>query len=258
MSTTAAAAMTEPVSTFLHAGHQESSPLVLSRAAGLVLAPAGRVLGVWIVVLDGSRLRRARTWVGLTQRRLAADSSVGLATIRRLEGETRPRCHFRTRARLAMALGAHPKALTADTTGHPETPGPGLPTASPGPGEQRASARAFRARPDQVGMARALVREVLGDTPITGDAVLICSELATNAILHSASSQPGGSFTVRVEVRPGDHTWIEVHDQGGRWVHRPRANGGRGLAMVDELASHWDIRGDDTARVVCARIDWPS
>jgi serine/threonine-protein kinase RsbW len=183
---------------------------------------------------------------------------VGLATIRRLEGDARPRCHFRTRARLAMALGAHPKALTADTTDHPEAPGAGLLPASPGPGEQRASARVFLARPDQVGMARALVREVLGDTPVTGDAVLVCSELATNAILHSASSQPGGSFTVRVEVRPGDHAWIEVQDQGGRWVHQPRASGGRGLAMVDELATHWDIRGDDTARIVCARINWPS
>jgi serine/threonine-protein kinase RsbW len=97
-----------------------------------------------------------------------------------------------------------------------------------------------------------------GDTPVTADAVLICSELATNAILHSASSQPGGSFTVRVEVRPGDHTWIEVHDPGSRWLHQPRASGGRGLAMIDALATHWDIRGDDTARVVCARIDWPS
>jgi hypothetical protein len=27
--------------------------------------------------------------------------------------------------------------------------------------------------------------------------------------------------------------------------------------VVDELAAYWDIRGDDTGRVVCARLDWP-
>jgi serine/threonine-protein kinase RsbW len=191
----------------------------------------------------------------LTQRRLAADSSVGLSTIRRLEGQARPHCHFRTRARLAIALGTHPKALTADSSSHPEGPGVGLPP--PRPGEPRTSARVFAARPDQVRMARGLVREVLGDTPVTGDTALISSELATNAILHSASAQPGGSFTVRVELRPGDHAWVEVHDQGGRWVHHPRASGGRGLALVDELATHWDIRGDDNARIICAQLNWP-
>ena len=33
---------------------------------------------------------------------------------------------------------------------------------------------------------------------------------------------------------------------------------GRGLVVVDELAAYWDIRGDDTGRVVCARLDWPA
>jgi anti-sigma regulatory factor (Ser/Thr protein kinase) len=249
--------MTEPASRFLHAGHRENSPLIPSRTAGAVLAPACCVLGEWIVVLDGGRLRRARTRTGLTQRKLAADSSVGLTTIRRLEGQERPRCHFRTRARLAMALGAHPKALTADSTSHSEVPGAGL---SPGsPRDRRASAySSFPARPDQVRMVRALVRELLGDTPVTADAMLICSELATNAILHSASAQPGGFFTVRVEMCRGDHAWIEVHDQGGRWIHQPRASGGRGLSLVDELATHWDIRGDDTAHIICAQLNWPS
>jgi anti-sigma regulatory factor (Ser/Thr protein kinase) len=225
---------------------------VPSRAAGAVLAPACCVLGEWIVVLDGGRLRRARIRAELTQRELAADSSVGLATIRRLEGQERPHCHFRTRARLAMALGAHPKALTADSTSHSEPPGADLPPA------WQASAYSFPARPDQVWIVRALVRDALGDTPVTDDAVLICSELATNAILHSDSAQPGGSITIRAEVHQGDHAWIEVHDQGGRWVHQPRASGGRGLSLVDDLATHWDIRGDDTARIICAQLNWPS
>jgi serine/threonine-protein kinase RsbW len=87
--------------------------------------------------------------------------------------------------------------------------------------------------------------------------MLISSELATNAILHSASAQRGGAFMVLADLRPGDSAWIEVHDQGGRWVHQPRDSGGRGLALVDELATHWDIRGDDGARIICAQVDWP-
>jgi serine/threonine-protein kinase RsbW len=255
---TAMAAITvaKPASRFLHAGHRARSPLVPSRAADVGLAPACCVLGEWIVVLDGERLRRARARAGLTRKRLAAESTVGLSTIGRLEGQPQSHCHFRTRARLAMALGTRPKALTADSTSHPEARGSGLLQASLGLAQQQASARTFPARPDQVAQARAFVSQVLGDTPITADAVLVCSELTTNAVLHSASAQPGGCFTVRAEVRPGDHAWIEVHDQGGRWVHLPRASGGRGLGMVDELATHWDIRGDDTGRTICAQLNW--
>ena len=32
---------------------------------------------------------------------------------------------------------------------------------------------------------------------------------------------------------------------------------GRGLDIVTALADYWDIEGDETARVVCARFDWP-
>jgi serine/threonine-protein kinase RsbW len=252
----AAITMAEPASRFLHAGHRASSPLVPSRAADVGLAPACCVLGEWIVVLDGARLRRARAWAGLTRKRLAAESSVGLSTIGRLEGQPLSHCHFRTRARLAMALGTHPKALTANSTSHPETPGAGPLQDSLGLTQQQPSARTFPARPDQVVLARAFVRQVLGATPPTDDMVLICSELASNAVLHSASAQPGGCFTVRAEIRPGDHAWLEVHDQGGRWVHQPRASGGRGLAMVDELATHWDIRGDGVGRTICAQLNW--
>jgi hypothetical protein len=77
-------------------------------------------------------------------------------------------------------------------------------------------------------------------------------------LLHSASARPGGQFTVRAEIWAGHYAWLEVEDQGGPWTARDNsAPGGRGLAIVTALAGYWDIRGDDTARVVCARIDWP-
>ncbi|MGH3155981.1 MAG: ATP-binding protein, partial [Streptosporangiaceae bacterium] len=87
--------------------------------------------------------------------------------------------------------------------------------------------------------------------------VLICSELAANAVVHSASARPGGRFVVRVEVREADYVWIEVQDEGGRWAEGEHpGQGGRGLGIVAALADYWDIRGDDTGRVVCARLDW--
>jgi anti-sigma regulatory factor (Ser/Thr protein kinase) len=118
--------------------------------------------------------------------------------------------------------------------------------------------RTFPASPDQVAHARQFLSRFLADCPLADDALLICSELATNAILHSESRLPGGWFAVRAEVRDGDYVWLEVEDQGGRWAEDDSSEeGGRGLEIVAMLADYWDVRGDDTARVVCARLDWP-
>jgi hypothetical protein len=38
------------------------------------------------------------------------------------------------------------------------------------------------------------------------------------AALHSGSRLPGGQFTVRAEIHPGDYVWIEVEDNGGPWL----------------------------------------
>jgi len=99
---------------------------------------------------------------------------------------------------------------------------------------------------------------MLADCRMRDDAVLICSELATNAIQHSKSGQPGGQFTVRAEVRDGDYVWLEVEDQGGRWAENEYSDQrGRGLEIIAMLADYWDVRGDDTGHVACARLDWP-
>jgi serine/threonine-protein kinase RsbW len=122
----------------------------------------------------------------------------------------------------------------------------------------RPLSRVFAGRPEQVGHARAFVRGLLGDSPVTDAAVLLCSELAANAVLHSASALPGGQFNVRVEVCGRDYLGVEVEDQGGPWLARePSQEGGRGLLIVAEMASLWEIRGDDRGRVIWARLDWP-
>jgi DNA-binding XRE family transcriptional regulator len=102
------------VSRYVHAGHDPRSPLVPTRFPDIPLAQACCAdRRWWIVVLDGGQLRQARRRADLSQRQLAAAAEVGRATISALEGPDRPRCHFRTRGRIAAALGTHPRAITA-------------------------------------------------------------------------------------------------------------------------------------------------
>jgi hypothetical protein len=121
--------------------------------------------------------------------------------------------------------------------------------------------RRFAARADQVGQARRFLAEALEGCPVIDDAVLCLSELASNSVLHSASRLPGGTFTVGVEVRHGDHVRVEVHDEGGPWAERPDINDGRlhGLAIVRALAADSGTDGNAlTGWITWARIDWPA
>lgn len=123
----------------------------------------------------------------------------------------------------------------------------------------RAESR-FAGEAEQVGAARHLVAGVLGsDWPCVDDAVLLTSELAANAVMHSRSGRPGGKFTVRAAVKPGDYRWVEVQDEGGVWdSHTGSVEGGRGLEIVNTLASDWGRDGSPAAGwTVWARIDWP-
>jgi anti-sigma regulatory factor (Ser/Thr protein kinase) len=118
--------------------------------------------------------------------------------------------------------------------------------------------RTFPARPDQVRHARAFIGRALTGAPMAEDAVLICSELCSNAVLHSGSSRPGGQFTVRAEIHQDDYAWIEVQDEGGAWAPGERSDEhGHGLEIVSALADTWEIDRDSAATVVCARLDWP-
>ena len=66
------------------------------------------------------------------------------------------------------------------------------------------------------------------------NAVLIASELAANAILHSRSR--AGHFTVRTELHP-DHVRIEAEDFGGPWRRRRPDGRPHGLNVVEALAA---------------------
>lgn len=113
--------------------------------------------------------------------------------------------------------------------------------------------------PGSVGQARAFVRGQLDDG--TGGVVgeLAVSELATNAITHTKSGEPGGTFTVTVRPVVGGSE-VAVFDAGGLGapaVAEPGgdAEHGRGLAIVAALASSWGTApAEDGGRVTWCQI----
>jgi serine/threonine-protein kinase RsbW len=118
----------------------------------------------------------------------------------------------------------------------------GAATATPTPAHQQV----FPAHADQVHHARAFLVGILAGRGAADDAVLCLSELASNSVVHSASRQPGGTFTVRATFRHGGRLRVEVEDQGGPWGPCPRGDGqhGHGLHIVSQLASNWGVTGD--------------
>jgi anti-sigma regulatory factor (Ser/Thr protein kinase) len=120
--------------------------------------------------------------------------------------------------------------------------------------------RAYPGTADQPRQVRADLMKLSDGWAIIDELVLLASELATNAVLHTRSGHPDRTFTVRVTVYPGDYAWVEVIDQGGAWA----ADGhdeehGRGLTIVASVAGkdNWGIDGNSAARVAWFRLDWP-
>ncbi len=115
----------------------------------------------------------------------------------------------------------------------------------------RAYQGTFHGQPDQVREVRAAVASHLAGCPAADDAVLIVSELATNAVLHSASK--GQSFVVRVEVFP-TYIWVEAEDRGGAWQCGQPDEYAHGLGIVEALAVWGTEETTDGNRVVWARV----
>lgn len=127
--------------------------------------------------------------------------------------------------------------------------------------DKRTLSRSYPGHRRQIRLVRAALALLLEDCSLVGDAVLIASELATNAVLHSNSATPGGWFVVRAEACPGRYVRIEVHDQGGPWTPRGREDGRpHGLDLIEALvgAGNWGIYGDaEHGRTAWAQLDWP-
>jgi anti-sigma regulatory factor (Ser/Thr protein kinase) len=99
-------------------------------------------------------------------------------------------------------------------------------------------------RPEHVREARDLVVKALGELhPGVDDAVLLTSELVTNAVMHSNSRCPGGTIRVVVSDAIGG-VRVEVFDEGSD-LSAPVVRGdiyasdGHGLFLVQSLADQW-------------------
>lgn len=123
----------------------------------------------------------------------------------------------------------------------------------------RPKRRVFTGSRDQVRQAREFVARTLDASPAVADAVLLTSELATNAVTHTASGD-GGHFMVTV-YRAGTWVRIEVRDAGSAtkpaaWPHVTEAESGYGLELVELLARRWGHAGGGRGRVVWFELEW--
>ena len=120
--------------------------------------------------------------------------------------------------------------------------------------------RTYPGREEQVRQVRAAPRLLLGDCPVADDAVLAMSELAANAVRHSASREPGGTFTARLRHVPGECVVGEIEDGGSIWDGdlEGSARDASGLLVVLSLASACGVTADGGRRVVWFRIQYPA
>jgi serine/threonine-protein kinase RsbW len=122
-------------------------------------------------------------------------------------------------------------------------------------------ARAFPGAACQVSTARQFVASLLDGSRFRDDAVLVVSELFTNAVRHTDSGKPGGLVIVQVSrwllgVR------VAVTDQGS--VSRPAirdvgpggeiGESGNGLRLVSLIAACLDWHDDVSGRTICASL----
>jgi Histidine kinase-like ATPase domain len=96
--------------------------------------------------------------------------------------------------------------------------------------------------------------------PERDELLSVASELAGNSLLHTASGDPGGSFTVEVAWRQST-VHVAVTDGGSlgepRVIEDPDGEHGRGLLLVHGLSARTGWAGDERGRVVWAQIAWP-
>jgi anti-sigma regulatory factor (Ser/Thr protein kinase) len=110
--------------------------------------------------------------------------------------------------------------------------------------------RTFRADRQAPGKARSALHALNGslDPEIADDVRLLVSELVTNSLRHTGSSQ------IELRVSGSDSViHVDVVDNGGGFdmplAPEPGQASGWGLFMVDRLADRWGVETDRTTRV---------
>lgn len=119
--------------------------------------------------------------------------------------------------------------------------------------------RQYPTAPESVAQARTQVREFLRRWDITEDGnedaenvILVVSELVTNAVRHSR-----GLFTLSVDLY-GDVCHVAVKDSAehspAKTIASASAETGRGVFLVDALASDWGWRAEPVGKTTWAEI----
>ena len=112
--------------------------------------------------------------------------------------------------------------------------------------------------PESAGVARRFVRDALMAMEVPAElverAVLVTSELATNAIVHARTA-----FVLRVhQVASIPALTVSVSDQAATIpvprVEHPGQESGRGLAVVEGFSSAWGVRIDPNGKSVWAEF----
>jgi hypothetical protein len=115
------------------------------------------------------------------------------------------------------------------------------------PGEQR-----------QLGLLRRWLASLLPECASRDDVVGVATELASNALLHTASGR-GGTFGVEIAAE-----WsvvrVAITDGGSpagpRLIDDPDGEHGRGLLLVHGLSVRTGVTGDQRGRIVWADVAW--
>jgi len=99
-----------------------------------------------------------------------------------------------------------------------------------------------------------LTREGIVSAPTCETAMLLVSELVTNAVRH-ARTGPGARVEMRVALTDRRRLHVAVHDRGQGFsatrvsMPPPDQVGGRGLALVDAMAEDWGAERTGSMRV---------
>jgi hypothetical protein len=116
----------------------------------------------------------------------------------------------------------------------------------------------FEGEERELGLMRRWLASVLPECPARDDVISVATELASNALRHTASGD-GGWFAVEI-------TWQEsavrigVTDGGApaepHVIENPDDEHGRGLLLVRGLSLRTGVTGDQHGRLVWAEVAW--
>jgi len=142
--------------------------------------------------------------------------------------------------------------------GAPPSQGPGAQVAPPPTMPELRWWRVFPGEERQVSVVRRWLAGLLPECPARDDVAAVATELAGNAVRHTASGR-GGYFAVEVTWQPSA-VRVAVADHGTpsapRLIDDPVGEHGRGLLVVRGLSARTGVAGDHRGRLVWADVPW--